>query len=88
MNWNCFPIAPWDKAFVFALCYSIPADEMELTPRDDEQKQSFLQLQFQAEHQHYAAKYPDGSFQIISLERKNIGRRCLSELDDEIRIID
>ena len=88
MNLSFFPITSSDKAFLFALYCSTRADEIAVNPWDDEQKKSFLQLQFQAQQQHYSSKYPHGSFQIISLDNKNIGRLYLCELENEIRIID
>lgn len=88
MNLSFFPITASDKAFLLALYSLTRADEMAMVPWETEQKQQFLQLQFEAQHQHYTAKYPNGSFQIIKFDNKNIGRLYLSELEDEIRIID
>ncbi len=88
MNLSFFPITPSDETFLFVLYSLTRADEMAIVPWDNEQKQSFLQIQFEAQHQHYTAKYPHGSFQIIKSDNKNIGRLYLSELEDEIRIID
>ena len=88
MNLSFFPITDSDEAFLFALYSITRAEELAVVPWDNEQKQQFLQLQFNAQHQHYTAKYPDGSFQIIKFDNKNIGRLYLAELEDEIRIID
>lgn len=61
---------------------------MALVPWNDEQKNAFIKFQFEAQHQHYTSKYPPDSFKIIELEGERVGRLYLSELADEVRIID
>ena len=82
------PITESDSTFLFALYGTSREDEMAAVPWTEGQKAAFLQTQFEAQHQHYIAKYPTGSFQLIRYDGENIGRLYLCELDDEIRIID
>lgn len=88
MNLICPQIKNFDSPFLFALYSTVRAEEMMLVPWDDNQKSAFLQSQFKAQHEYYLTSYPQGSFQLIELDGKNIGRLYLAELEDEIRIID
>lgn len=88
MRLSCPPITHSDEPFLLALYESVRAEEMALVPWSEEQKKTFLNFQFQAQHQHYTTKYPHGSFQTIEFEGEKIGRLYLCELEDEVRIID
>jgi len=82
------PLAHHDEQFLFALYSSTRLDELAFVPWNEEQKHSFLQNQFHAQHTHYFTKYPDASYQIIKLQENPIGRLYVVELDDEIRVLD
>jgi ribosomal protein S18 acetylase RimI-like enzyme len=88
MKLSLSPIAASDSTFLSALYNTTRENEMALVPWAEDQKAAFLQSQFQAQHQHYIVKYPNGNFQIISYNTEKIGRLYTCELDDEIRIID
>lgn len=88
MNVTKSPIVPSDDNFLFVLYSETRANELMLVPWDAEQKNDFLQHQFQSQHQHYTSKYKNASFQLIKLEDQPIGRLYTVELEDEIRIID
>jgi N-acetylglutamate synthase-like GNAT family acetyltransferase len=88
MKLSLSPIADSDLVFLSALYHTTRKNEMALVPWTEGQKAAFLQTQFQAQHQHYIVKYPNGSFQIIKSDGENIGRLYTCELDGEIRIID
>ncbi len=83
-----FPIAHQDVPFLFALYSETRANELKLAPWDEEQKNAFLQQQFQLQQQHYNSNYKNAFFQIIKLNEIPIGRLYVAELADEIRIID
>ncbi|MEM6455612.1 MAG: GNAT family N-acetyltransferase [Acidobacteriota bacterium] len=84
------PIADDDAPFLAALYASTRADEMRQVPWDDAQKAAFLQMQFEAQHRHYAAHFADAAFDLVlhGPERVPIGRLYLDRRDDELRIID
>jgi GNAT superfamily N-acetyltransferase len=82
------PIVPSDDSFLLSLYSETRANELLLVPWSEEQKNAFLQHQFQSQHLHYTLKYKDASFQLIKLEDLPIGRFYHAELADEIRIID
>lgn len=61
---------------------------MSVVPWNEQQKSLFLQAQFQAQRQHYRARYPNAVFNLIKLKAEPVGRLYVAELADEIRIID
>lgn len=85
---SLIPVKESDKPFLIELYSSTRAEEMATVPWSDEQKQAFLQKQFEAQNISYRERYPNASFDIIKLNDERIGRFYLAELADEIRIID
>ena len=61
---------------------------MALVPWNEEQKQAFLKMQFEAQNQYYRERYPNASFDLIRFNDCPVGRFYVAELADEIRIID
>lgn len=82
------PITHQDEPFLFALYSETRANELTFAPWDNQQKNAFLQQQFQLQQLHYTANYKNAFFQIIKLDEIPVGRLYFAELDDEIRIID
>ena len=85
---NLTPVSSSDEPFLVELYASTRAEEMALVPWSGEQKQAFLQIQFEAQNQYYRERYPNASFDLIKLNDHPVGRLYLAELADEIRIID
>jgi len=77
-----------DHPFLATLYASTRQEELAPVPWTDEQKQAFLQFQFEAQHTHYMQHFPDASYEIILLKNKPIGRLYLDRREDEIRIVD
>lgn len=77
-----------DESFLQLIYATTRADEMRLTPWTEEQKNLFLQMQFQAQQQYYLSRYPNASLNVVKLKDEPIGRLYVAELADEIRIID
>ncbi len=88
MSLELHPVSHSDYSLLFEIYISSRADELKFVPWTDEQKNAFLEAQFQAQTDHYYATYSDGSFELIKLENETAGRLFQAELDDEIRIID
>lgn len=82
------PICSSDEPFLVELYSSTRAEEMNLVPWNGEQKQAFLQMQFEAQSRYYRERYPNASFNLIKFDDRSVGRLYLAELADEIRIID
>ena len=82
------PVSSSDEPFLVELYASTRAEEMALVPWGSEQKQAFLQMQFEAQSRYYRERYPNASFDLIKLNDSSVGRLYTAELSDEIRIID
>jgi ribosomal protein S18 acetylase RimI-like enzyme len=79
---------PEDEAFLFEVYASTRAQEMALVPWDDEQRKSFLAMQFVAQHSHYREQFPDASFSVILRDDLPVGRFYVLREADQIRILD
>jgi ribosomal protein S18 acetylase RimI-like enzyme len=77
-----------DIPFLRHLYGTTREEELRLVPWTADQKASFLDMQFQAQKAHYDRHYPDGSFQVIELEGRPIGRLYVDREIDDIRIVD
>ncbi len=82
------PVQTEDDAFLFQVYASTRAEEMALVDWSQEQKQAFLEMQFNAQRQHYLAYYPDARYHIILREQVSIGRLIVNRSDEEILVID
>ncbi len=49
-------------------------DELAMLPWEDQQKEAFIQMQFNAQHQHYSMAYPHADNQIILAASEPVGR--------------
>jgi len=77
-----------DIPFLYRVYASTRADEMALLDWSDADKQSFLKMQFDAQHRHYHAHYDNARFDIIELDGTPVGRLYIDNRSDEIRLID
>lgn len=77
-----------DRSFLSTLYRSTREDEMANLPWNDDQKQTFIDMQFNAQHEHYQKNYPNALWLIIEISDTRIGRLYLEHWDHEIRIID
>jgi len=82
------PVEPADDSFLVELYASTRAEEMALVPWSDEQKNSFIRHQVNAQSQHYQNLYPDANHDIIFYEERRVGRLYVARLPEEIRIVD
>ena len=67
------PITLEDREFLFRLYASTRADEMALVDWSEEQKESFLRFQFDAQHKYYQEQFPRAAFDLILLDGEPIG---------------
>src|SRR5882724_5186909 len=77
-----------DEAFLREVYASTRAQELALIPWNDEQREAFLRMQFDAQHLHYHSQFPEASYQIILNEAEAIGRLYVLRKEAEIRILD
>lgn len=77
-----------DEAFLLDVYASSRAQELAVVPWNDEQKEAFLRMQFDAQHSYYHSQFPEASYQIILHEAEPIGRIYVLRKEEEIRILD
>jgi ribosomal protein S18 acetylase RimI-like enzyme len=82
------PITPTDEDFLFNVYASTRADEMARVDWNDIQKESFLRMQFNAQHQYYVENYIGAEFSVILQNDQLVGRLYIHRRQNEIRIMD
>jgi ribosomal protein S18 acetylase RimI-like enzyme len=82
------PIEPGDLDFLYRLYASTRQDELAVVDWDEVQKESFLQMQFAAQHAYYMEHFAGASFQVMLLDGEPVGRLYVDRRPDEVRIID
>jgi hypothetical protein len=85
---SLLPIAHDDLPFLYRVYASTREDELAQTGWDAAQQESFLRMQFDAQHKYYQEMYADADYQIILLDGEPAGRLYLDRRREEIRIID
>ncbi|KQV86281.1 hypothetical protein ASD15_29880 [Massilia sp. Root351] len=63
------PIAEADMPLLLRIYASTRAAELAAVPWDEAAKAAFVQMQFQAQHQHYRQQYADGQFCVAEAQR-------------------
>lgn len=82
------PIEESDLDFLRRL-YSTTRDyEMELVDWTPEQKQDFLDQQFEAQHKHYMEHFPKAQFSLVLVGGRRAGRLYIDRRPKEIRLVD
>lgn len=82
------PITDADLAFLSDLYGSTRADEMAVVPWAQEEKESFLRMQFEAQHTFYGEQFPEASFDLVLEDGEPIGRLYIDRREEEHRLID
>jgi len=82
------PITAEDEEFLYRVYASSREEELAQTDWSEEQKDSFLRMQFRAQHAHYQTYYEGAQFQIILLHEEPAGRLYRAYWKNEIRLID
>ncbi len=77
-----------DLDVLFEIYASTRTEELAVVPWTDAQKEAFLRMQFQAQHQYYRQTYPDARFDVIVHGDTPVGRLYVDRREDEIRLID
>ncbi len=77
-----------DEAFLLEVYASTRALELSLVPWSDEQRETFLRFQFDAQHSHYRTQFPEASYQIIFNNTERVGRLYVLRDTAEIRVLD
>lgn len=82
------PVRDDDRDFLYRLYASTRADEMNMVPWTNEEKEAFVRMQFAAQTQHYNDYYDPKQFFVIETEGTPIGRIYFDRQPADITIID
>jgi len=77
-----------DEPFLLQVYASTRADEMAMVPWSVEQKQAFVQMQFDAQRKHYLQYYPGAEYFVIECDRLPIGRIIVDRSGSKILLMD
>ncbi len=82
------PATPADEDFLRQVYAGSRAEELAAAPWTVEQREAFLRMQFNAQHQDYHKNYPAASYQIILSQGIPVGRLYVDRREKEIHILD
>ena len=82
------PIRPEDEALLYQIYASTREEELAQVPWNTAEKEAFLRMQFNAQHQYYQEQFPHAAFQIILGDDRPIGRLYVDRRPDVIHLID
>lgn len=82
------PVEPGDQSFLLKVYASTRAQELELVPWDEAQRQAFVTMQFEAQDEHYHSRFPDATYSVIMRNGEPAGRLYVLRNEDQIRILD
>ncbi|HEX5434666.1 MAG TPA: GNAT family N-acetyltransferase [Candidatus Angelobacter sp.] len=82
------PVQPSDEELLRELYHSSREAELAQVPWSPEQKQAFVQMQWQAQKRHYAAEYPRAAHVVICREGIPVGRLYIDRNGEAFHILD
>ncbi len=77
-----------DRPLLRGVYASAREDELAPVPWSSEQKQAFLDLQFEAQDREYRARYADAAYLVVLVGSEPAGRLYLARYPGELRIVD
>jgi ribosomal protein S18 acetylase RimI-like enzyme len=77
-----------DREFLVALYGSVRAEELAVVTWEEGQQEAFVRMQFDAQDSEYRRNNPNGTFDVIELEGRPVGRLYVDRRPTEIRIVD
>ena len=87
-NYKLRPITIEDVNFLYSVYASTRQEELALVGWDNQQKDTFLRMQFDAQHRYYTENYRNARFQIVEVDGRPAGRLYVDRRAAEIRIVD
>jgi ribosomal protein S18 acetylase RimI-like enzyme len=82
------PVTLEDETFLRELFATTRADELALMGWDEQQKELFIAMQFNAQSQQYAMSYPQANHSVILLDEVSIGRQIINRGPSEFTLVD
>ncbi len=77
-----------DTEFLYRLYCTTREEEMNAANFPPEQREQFLQMQFNAQKTHYEKFYPAAEHEIITVENRAVGRQYVDRAEEEILLVD
>lgn len=88
MSTRLRPIRSDDRDFLYRVYASTRYEELAPLGWDDAMRDSFLTMQFNAQHTYYQEQFPNASFDIILKNEIPVGRLYIDRRSDELHIVD
>ena len=82
------PVCAADEPMLYRTFTGTRADELALTGWNEEQKESFLRMQYQAQRSSYLMQIPDAEYSVICCDGVGVGRLIVERTEKEIHIVD
>ncbi|HEV2351313.1 MAG TPA: GNAT family N-acetyltransferase [Terriglobia bacterium] len=82
------PVRAGDEPFLYEVFASTRTEEMALTNWTPAQQDAFLRRQFLAQHEYYAAQFPQADHHIILTDGRPMGRLLVSRNSEAIELVD
>ncbi len=82
------PATDDDREFLVDLYGSVRAEELAMVSWEEGQREAFVRMQFDAQDAEYRRINPNGTFDLIELEGRPVGRLYVDRRPAEIRIVD
>ncbi|MGA8428977.1 MAG: GNAT family N-acetyltransferase [Candidatus Sulfotelmatobacter sp.] len=82
------PVCASDEAFLYQTFASTRAEEIALTGWNEEQKESFLRMQYEAQRKSYLMQIPDAEYSVIRCDAIAVGRLIIERTQKEIHVVD
>ncbi|HWF35637.1 MAG TPA: GNAT family N-acetyltransferase [Solirubrobacteraceae bacterium] len=77
-----------DEAFLYRVYASTRADELAGTGWDEDAKEAFLRMQYEAQARSYRAAHPDACFDLVLVHGTPAGRLCVDRDGAAIHVVD
>ncbi|HEX9695289.1 MAG TPA: GNAT family N-acetyltransferase [Actinomycetota bacterium] len=82
------PATEDDTELLYRIYAATRSDEMRIVPWTEEQKESFLRMQFRAQDHHYRTQLPGTDRRVVVEDGDAVGRLYVDDRPDEIQIVD
>ena len=82
------PATDDDREFLMGLYGSVRAEELAMVTWEEGQREAFVRMQFDAQDTEYRRINPNGTFDVIELQGRPVGRLYVDRRPAEIRIVD
>src|ERR1700722_18000927 len=82
------PVCPADEPLLYRIYSSTRTEELELTGWNDEMRETFLRLQYDAQRRSYLLQLPNAEYWIVQRKSEGVGRLIIDRTDDVIHVVD